>query len=132
MQEDENFVEKAFRAGIKSYLFKSAETEELIFAIRQVAKSQPYLCAGLSERLIRKIGSFTAVKSTQIVHVEFSDREMDVLRLIADGYTNEEAADKLFTSKRTVEGHRQAMIDKTGSRNSLALITFAMRNGLLA
>jgi two-component system response regulator NreC len=57
---------------------------------------------------------------------------MEVLRLIAAGFTNEEAADKLFTSRRTVEGHRQAMIDKTGSRNSLALVAFAIRHGLLS
>lgn len=132
IQEEESYIQRAFNAGVKSYIFKTAHEEELVFAVRQVARHQPYLCAGLSDKIIKRIGLPTGVSGTVAADVEFTEREMEVLRLIAAGYTNEEAAEKLFTSKRTVEGHRQAMIDKTGSRNSLALISFAMRNGLLS
>jgi DNA-binding NarL/FixJ family response regulator len=54
-----------------------------------------------------------------------------VLTLIAEGYTNQEIAEKLFTSKRTVEGHRQNLIDKTGTRNTAALIRFAIVNNII-
>ena len=60
-----------------------------------------------------------------------SDREIEVLQLIAEGLTNLEMADKLFISKRTVEGHRQSLLDKTGSRNTAKLIRYAATHGLL-
>jgi len=132
IQEEESYIQQAFEAGIKSYVFKTAHEEELVFAVRQAARHQPYLCAGLSDKMIKKITISVHTPGAVVANVEFSEREMEVLKLIAAGYTNEEAAEKLFTSRRTVEGHRQSMIDKTGSRNSLALISFAMRHGLLA
>ncbi|WDF54245.1 response regulator transcription factor [Mucilaginibacter sp. KACC 22063] len=132
IQEEESYVQQAFQAGVRSYLFKTAHEEEVVFAIRQVARHQPYLCAGLSDKVIKRMAKSTDLKVAMAADVEFSEREMEVLRLIAAGYTNEEAAEKLFTSRRTVEGHRQSMIDKTGSKNSLALVSFAMRHGLLS
>jgi len=130
IQEDDQHIQQAFQQGIKSYLFKTANENEVVFAIRQVFAGQPYLCAGLSDRVIKRIAIPPGAKANAD-GVEFSDRELEALRLIAAGFTNEETADKMFTSKRTVEGYRQSMIDKSGSKNSLALITFAMRHGLL-
>lgn len=132
IQEEDNYIQQAFQAGIQSYVFKTAHEEELVFAVRQVARHQPYLCAGLSGKVIGKFKNSAMDNGTTVEEVDFSERELEELRLIAAGFTNEEVAERLFTSKRTVEGHRQAMIDKTGSRNSLALISFAARNGLLA
>jgi len=130
IQEDDQHIQQSFQQGVKSYLFKTAGENEIVFAIRQVAAGQPYLCSGLADKVISKIAipNGTVAKAAD---VEFSDRELEALRLIAAGFTNEETAEKMFTSKRTVEGYRQSMIDKTGSRNSLALIAFAMRHGLL-
>ncbi|MCD8739122.1 response regulator transcription factor [Mucilaginibacter roseus] len=130
IQEDDQHIQQAFQHGIKSYLFKTAGEKEVLFAIRQVAEGQPYLCAGLSDRVIKKI-AIPQGANTKAEGIEFSERELEALQLIAAGFTNEETADKMFTSKRTVEGYRQAMIEKTGSKNSLALIAFAMRHGLL-
>jgi DNA-binding CsgD family transcriptional regulator len=58
-------------------------------------------------------------------------REIEILHLIAEGLTNSEMSDKLFISKRTIEGHRQSLIEKTGSRNTAALIRFAVLNGFI-
>ena len=63
--------------------------------------------------------------------MEFSTRELEVLHLIGEGLTNLEMAEKLFISKRTVEGHRQSLLDKTGSRNTATLIRYAATTGLL-
>ncbi|WP_457127290.1 response regulator [Mucilaginibacter sp. HD30] len=130
-QEDEAFVQRAFQAGIKSYLFKTSDPHEMAFAVRQVASGNTYLCSNLANNLIKQITAWSRKSPVEATNIEFSERELDVLRLIADGFTNEEAADKLFTSRRTVEGHRQSMIDKTSSRNSLALVRFAVEHGLL-
>lgn len=131
VMEEEEHIQQAFQAGIKSYVFKTADPQELVYAVRQVANGKTYLCSGLSDQLMRRIGGWQTDKAAKVTDIQFSERELDVLRLIADGYTNEQAADKLFTSRRTVEGHRQSMIDKTGSRNSLALVRFAVQHGLL-
>jgi len=63
--------------------------------------------------------------------VKFSDRDIDVLNCLADGLTNQEIADKLFTSKRTVEGYRENMINRTGVRNTVALIRYALIHGII-
>lgn len=131
IQEEECYIQQAFQAGIKSYVFKSADPLELIYAVRQVASGKPYLCSGVSNYFIKQTLSGANNSKTPMANVDFSERELDVLRLIAEGFTNEEAADKLFTSRRTVEGHRQSMIDKTGSRNSLALVRFAVQHGII-
>lgn len=134
MSEDDSIIQQAFDYGIGNLVFKSADPQELLFALNQAAMGKRYLCSELTDRLIKHSGEFNKRRQPgggSAVEVDFSKREFEVLELIAEGYTNEQAADKLFTSRRTVEGHRQAMLDKTGARNSLALIRFAMRNGLL-
>jgi DNA-binding NarL/FixJ family response regulator len=133
MREEENLIQQAFNTGVNSFLFKTADTQELKFALLQAAAGRPYICSELTDRMIKRSAMLAKTQSGQSAapDIEFSKREMEVLELIADGYTNEQAADKLFTSRRTVEGHRQAMLDKTGCRNSLALVRFVMRHGLL-
>jgi DNA-binding NarL/FixJ family response regulator len=65
------------------------------------------------------------------VNVDLSDRELEILELIAEGYTNTEIADKTFTSRRTVETHRKNLIEKTKTKNTATLIKYAIVNGLL-
>ncbi|TSD66434.1 response regulator transcription factor [Inquilinus sp. KBS0705] len=134
MRDEESIVQQAFDNGVITFLFKTADTQELIFALKQAALGKPYICSELADRMIKRSGTLAKLRQSAreiTTDIDFSKRELEVLELIADGYTNEQAADKLFTSRRTVEGHRQAMLDKTGCRNSLALVRFAMRNGLL-
>ena len=63
--------------------------------------------------------------------IDFSLRELEILQLIAEGLTNLEMSEKLFLSKRTIEGHRQSLLDKTGSKNSAALIRYGVLHGLI-
>ncbi|RZJ99398.1 MAG: response regulator transcription factor [Flavobacterium sp.] len=135
MLDHEKYVSHALQSGAKGYLLKSVNEEELIFAIKQVMSNSFYVCSELTYQLLSKsLLGFTAGirnKSNSNVKVDFSSREIEILDLIAEGYTNLEIADKLFTSKRTVEGHRLQMIAKTGVRNTAALIKFCITNGIL-
>ncbi|WP_114938595.1 response regulator [Mucilaginibacter endophyticus] len=132
MEDHEHYLIDAFKSGIRSYLFKNASREELVFAIKQVYQGKHYVCTQLASRLTRLFLKGTEIPSLSIEpDIEFSGREMEVLQLISDGCTNQEIAEKLFTSRRTVEGHRQAMIIKTGVRNTPALVKYAMRYNLL-
>ncbi|PWK77219.1 LuxR family two component transcriptional regulator [Mucilaginibacter oryzae] len=131
-EDQEQYLIDGFKSGIKSYLSKLVGREELIFAIRQVNQGKYYICTLLASRLTLLFLKGTEAASLIVEpNIEFSGREMEVLRLISDGCTNQEIADQLFTSRRTVEGHRQAMINKTGVRNTPALVKYAMRYNLM-
>lgn len=132
MLDHEKYLTLAFKAGVDAYLLKSINKEELLFAIRQVAGGSFYLCTELSHQLLKKsLWSWSTSQQHLNTDIEFSEREIEILNLIAEGYTNVEIAEKLFTSKRTVEGHRLQMISKTGVRNTAALIKFCLTNGIL-
>ncbi|CAH0276111.1 MULTISPECIES: response regulator transcription factor [unclassified Pedobacter] len=133
MLDNEKYVAQAFIEGARGYLLKNVGEDELNFALRYVAGGGKYLCAELAEKLLDKLTQTTIQQpETNGQHIDFSLREMEVLHLIAEGYTNTEMADKLFLSKRTIEGHRQALIDKTGAKNTAALIRFAVVNGFIS
>lgn len=133
MLDNEKYIAQAFIEGARGYLLKNISEEELNFALRYVSGGGRYLCAELAEKLLDKLISNPLQQANAAgQNIDFSLREMEVLHLIAEGYTNTEMADKLFLSKRTIEGHRQALIDKTGAKNTAALIRFAVVNGFIS
>ncbi|MBB6107597.1 response regulator transcription factor [Mucilaginibacter lappiensis] len=130
--DHEKYVIKAFQSGASGYLLKSVSPDELIFAIKHTHQHTAYICSELSIRFLNRLLTIPdPVSHENIQDIEFSTREIEILGLIAEGFTNQEIADKLFTSKRTIENHRQTLIDKTNSRNTVALIRFAMLNGII-
>jgi two-component system response regulator NreC len=132
LEDQEHYMIDAFKSGIKSYINKAITREELVFAVKQVHQGKYYVCTHLASKLTKLF--LKGVDVTEMhaePEINFSPREIEVLQLIADGATNQEIADKLFTSRRTVEGHRQSMINKTGVRNTPALVKYAMRYHLL-
>lgn len=131
MLDHEKYIMQAFNTGVCGYLLKNVSADELIFAIKHVEAGGKYLCSELSFTFLDRLIYHPEGLDNEHSDIEFSKREIEVLTLIADGMTNVEIADKLFTSKRTVEGHRQNLIDKTGSRNTPALIRFAILNGVI-
>lgn len=132
MIDSEKYVAQAFLEGSHGYLLKNVNEDELMFALKTVSNDTKYLCVELAQKLLDKlIGTISAQTEQVSHHVDLTMREIEVLHLLAEGYTNQEMADKLFLSKRTIEGHRQMLIDKTGSKNTAALIRFAVANGYL-
>ncbi len=132
MIDHEKYVVNAFKAGVNGYLLKSINADELIFAINHIHGDGHYISSELSMRFLNRLMQLPEqVNSENTSDVEFSKREMEVLMLTAEGFTNQEIADKLFTSKRTVEGHRQSMINKTGTRNTIALIKYVIQHGVI-
>lgn len=123
----EHNLAEALAAGVQGYFLKNGDLQELIFGLQRICNGMPYICQELSMTLARHF----LKKQTQLDHPDFSNRELEVLNLVADGYSNKEIADKLFTSRRTVEGHRLSMLSKTGSRNTYSLIKYAVSNGII-
>lgn len=132
MLNSEKHLARAFLEGCHGYLLKSVNEDEMMFALNTVWAGRKYVCTEFSEALLdRLVHRMSQQDGHEDRQLELSTREIEVLHLIAEGLTNVQMAEKLFLSKRTVEGHRQTLLDKTGSQNSAALIRFAFMNGFL-
>ncbi|MDF1551258.1 MAG: response regulator transcription factor [Bacteroidales bacterium] len=124
---DEEYYCKMIEAGAKAVIFKKSGAEELLYALREVAKGNNYFSQELLKKLVFKISTPQNKEQLQI-----SEREKDVLALICNGYTNKEIAEKLFISAKTVDRHRTSLLQKTETRNSAHLVMFAMQNKLIS
>lgn len=129
MLDNENYVSKSFKAGALGYVLKTTKSDEFVAAIKQVAEGNPYISHKIAADIVRKMNFHSP--SLNNIQVDLSKREIEILSLIAEGFTNGEIADKTFTSKRTVETHRKNLIEKTGTKNTASLIKFAIVNGIL-
>ena len=130
--DNEKYVLKAFLAGAKGYLLKSVSPDELVFAIKHTHHFIQYICSDLSKRFLNRLLALPdPLTQKNVLDLNFSSREVEILFLLGEGFTNQEIADKLFTSRRTIENQRQVMIDKSGARNTIALVKFAILNGII-
>jgi DNA-binding NarL/FixJ family response regulator len=130
MLDNEKYVSQAFSEGASGYLLKNVSSDELIFSLKHVHTGGKYLCAELAMRLLNKV-IYTAPLNKDTANIEFSMREIEILDLIAEGLTNNQMSAKLFISKRTIEGHRQSLIEKTGVKNTASLIKYAVLRGFI-
>ncbi|SMB95227.1 two component transcriptional regulator, LuxR family [Hymenobacter roseosalivarius DSM 11622] len=132
MLDHPNYVARMLNAGASGYVLKNADIAEISHAIRMVAAGRQYLGTEIGMNLLQQItaGNSLSEATTRKTN-DLSKRELEVLTLIAEGLTNAEIADKLFTSKRTIETHRQNIIEKTQAKNTAALIKFAVSEGLI-
>jgi DNA-binding NarL/FixJ family response regulator len=132
MHDNEKYIAEAFLKGARGYLLKNISSEELIFALKHIHAGSKYMCAELSMRMLENLAkNGHRVLQQGQTNIEFSALEMQLLNLIAEGFTNHEMAHKLQINKRTVEAQRQHLIDKTGVRNTAALIRFVVSTGVI-
>jgi two-component system response regulator NreC len=127
MQDDPRYVHEAFEAGASGYVLKEAADTEVVAAVRAVAAGERYLHPALGARLI-------AAEAEQRRRAEadpLSDREREVLRLLALGHTNQEIASQLYISVRTAETHRAHIMQKLNLSTRAELVRYALDEGLL-
>ena len=149
MHESEEYFLQALRAGAAGYLVKKAAPTDLHMAISAVAHGGAFLYPGLAKALIRAYVAqpTVIVNSPSTIHQSeqslrseklaqelrvLSPRELEVLTLVADGRTNQEIADKLVISIKTVQAHRANVMEKLGLQDITHLVRFAIRHGLIA
>jgi two-component system response regulator NreC len=123
MQNEPAFARRALQAGVRGYVLKEAADAELVQAVRSAAAGDTYLQPALGARL--------AAGEAGSDGDELSDRERDVLRLIALGHTNAEVAERLFISIRTVESHRAHIQQKLSLSSRAELVRYALEHGLV-
>jgi len=126
----ERIISRMINAGAAAYLFKNCEKEEFMQAIRTVYKSGFYVNKPVFEALQRVKKQDNTLRNINSIAIELTNRETEILRLICQEYSNPEIADKLALSVRTVEGHRNNLLLKTGCRNTAGLVLFAIRYGI--
>jgi DNA-binding NarL/FixJ family response regulator len=131
MIEDKSIIAQLFRNGASGFLSKDIKPMELVFSIKHVYSGEKYISASFAHELLKQ--SISQL-SAPVPEAAFSlnSRESEILNLISEGLSNQEMSDKLFLSKRTVEGHRMSLLSKMGSKNTAALVRSAMLYGLLS
>ncbi|WP_075589817.1 response regulator transcription factor [Labilibacter marinus] len=124
------FIMQALELGAKGYLLKNAGKDELLTAIKCVAKGDSYFSREVSVSLMKQIQNPQSQRSKKKA-VPLSKREVEILKLISQEYSNQEIAAKLFISNRTVDTHRRNLLEKLGIKNNVGLVKYAINNGLL-
>jgi len=130
MYGDEQYYYKMVDAGVKGFVLKSSGIEKVIAAICSVAKGENYFSEELLLNILSNIRDNNKT-GTELPDSEISDRELEILYHVCLGLSNQEIADKLFISKRTVDKHRANLLSKTGCRNTAALVMYAIRNKII-
>lgn len=117
------------KSGADGYIVNEANKDELIFAIKHILAGNTYICTALYIQVLESIAVLDVEKSGTAL--EFSPREEQILKLILEGYSNQEIAYQLFTNKRTILKYRESLLQKTGAPDIGTVIRMALQQGVL-
>jgi DNA-binding NarL/FixJ family response regulator len=130
MHEDDQYFFQAIRAGASGYVLKSAADRDLLEACRSALRGEPFLYPPAMRTLLREHLDAVAAGERDDAEV-LTAREQEVVKLVAEAHTNEQIADLLTISVRTVERHRENVLGKLGMRDRVELTRYAIRRGLV-
>ncbi len=128
MHQDRKFVLGMLEAGAMGYLLKGCKFEELVTAIRSVARKNVYLSPKIADMVVK---GYLGKSPKKFAQPALSDREREVLQLLAEGHSVKETAFKLGVSAKTVETHRKHIMEKLQISNSSEMVKYALREGLI-
>ncbi|CAG7912879.1 MULTISPECIES: nitrate respiration regulation response regulator NreC [Mammaliicoccus] len=133
MYDDEEYLFHVLRSGAKGYILKNAPDEELIHAVRTIYRGDMYIDSKVTSSLVNELFNHqdNSDQSTSDPFKILSQRELEILPLIAKGYGNKEIAEKLFVSVKTIEAHKARIMDKLGLKSRPELVEYAMKKKLL-
>ena len=130
MHDNEQYFFEALKAGASGYVLKTAANRDLIEACRAAMRGEPFLYPAAVQALIRDYLD-RASRGEEAPEDPLTPRELEIVKLIAEGHTSEEIAEMLFISKKTVDRHRANVLEKLGMRNRVELTRYAIRRGLV-
>lgn len=131
VHKTEEYILAALEAGADGYVVKDATHSELLMAMEKVLSGRRFLSPDISEKIIRGYLQGKQAAKIQTPWDTLTQREREILKLIAEGYKNKEVADYLFISVKTVEKHRANLMKKLGLHNAAALTAFAIDKGII-
>jgi DNA-binding NarL/FixJ family response regulator len=129
--EVDEYVFEAIRIGASGFLVKNTKPVELLRAVRAVADGDALLSPGVTRRLIREFAARTRQAPPAPALDDLTDREREVMALVAEGLTNDEIGERLFVSPLTVKTHVSRAMVKLGARDRIQLVVFAFQSGLV-
>lgn len=130
MHHEDSYIVKTLEMGSSGYLLKDAGREEMVKAIHEIAKGNIYYSQQVSEVLIKHFSSGTKSKQAEST-IDLTKREIEILKLIGEEYSNAEIAEMLFISVRTVDAHRRNLLEKLGVKNTAGMIKYAIKAGIV-
>lgn len=125
---DDEYYYQMIEAGVKGFLLKNTNIDEVLDAIKVVAKGENCFSKELLYSIIKNLSK---TKNSSYNDPNLSDREVEILQLVCEGLSNQEIADKLFISKRTVDKHRCNILEKTNTNNTASLVMYSIKNGII-
>ncbi|RPI11065.1 MAG: DNA-binding response regulator [Zetaproteobacteria bacterium] len=128
MHDDQGYLRQALRAGASGYVLKRAADTELLAAIRAAARGEVFLDPGLAKGLVEDV---VRPKAQEPVLPTLSDREREVLHLLARGHTNQQVADRLCIGVKSVETYKARLMEKLGLKGRAELVRYALKHGVL-
>jgi len=128
----EEYILAAFRAGADGYLLKDSTHVELVMAVNKVLSGKHYISPEISEKVVEGYLEGKKALKSKTSWETLTQREREILKLIAEGYKNKEIADDLCISVKTVEKHRANLMEKLNLHNAQALTAFAIEKGLVS
>ncbi|MGQ9863807.1 MAG: response regulator [Bacteroidia bacterium] len=131
MYDTEEYLSSMLRAGASGYILKNTSREELLQAIQTVHAGNSYFSREAQNIIARQYAQSTRQRAETSHEVQLTPREMDILRLVAKEYTNQQIAQALGISPRTVHTHRRSLIQKLGAKNSAGLVRYAITHNLI-
>ncbi len=132
MYSDETMVREALRCGAKGYLLKRCVTEELLLAVRAAARGETFLSSSISGAIVSTALGQPSQAENQTPYEQLSARERQVLKLVAEGETNNSIAQVMKISVKTVEKHRTNLMAKLGVHDTASLVRVAVKHGLIS
>ena len=130
MFDEDHLIIDMLEAGAKGYLLKNANKNEIIEAIKAVSQDKTYYCKHTSAKLLQMIAKskFNPYKKTP--KPQFSEREVEVIKMICDQFSNKEIAEKLNLSIRTIEGYREKILEKMEVHNTAGIVVYAIKTSI--
>jgi DNA-binding NarL/FixJ family response regulator len=125
-----NKILQALNSGVISHLLKDCDQDEIVEAIYKTVKGEKFMCGKIVSDILQSKAADTNISSCEGLNI--SEREMEIIKLVAEGYSNKEIADKLFLSTHTVTTHRKNIMNKLGVNNTAGLVLFAVRENLIS
>lgn len=133
MYDNEEYLHQMVRAGANGYVLKNADKKELFAAVRAVAAGKRFFSPGVSDLMIDEFvkHSKESTGSPEAKVVPLTKREIEILRYIAQGLTNKRIAEKIYLSVRTVNTHRNNLMQKLGIHETAGLVRYAIQSGVI-
>ena len=129
--DDQEYVFPVIEAGASGFISKAAASSELTMGIRSVYHGDSFLSPSVTKLLVEDY-QHGGARAGHDPYEQLTDRERDVLKLVAEGYTSPEIADMLKVSPKTVEGHKTSLMAKLGIHNRIELVKYALRKGIIS